>query len=390
MIATMRIATLDRDRIEYRRQILVDYGATAAEVEELLAYNHNIFERELEWDNLPEAHVAIWQEYLAEAGNVGVWQSLRRRLVQLQFPIQLGVSETEAYRASIRRGLPIPLGMVGFELRSPQRLELFIHQTWAGPIPVIFTSDRTDFELLVQALLRRNEPVPIPAAMGACMVAGFNNWDRIRRYRDRWELEYGAESWEQEWQRLIPQKALYQDRFILLSDSPYSNVAASELGLAEDVWRRQSLQIRIEHESIHYWTKRQLGAMQNNVLDELMADYWGFVAATGEYRADWFLRCLGLEAWPLYRDSGRLSNYRGHPQLSAGAFRVLQSLVVAAARNLERAHFLFFQQSKVLENARCLVEALSYLTLEEIAAPEAIDILTKLALDLKHTQLMRI
>jgi hypothetical protein len=312
--------------------------------------------------------------------------------VQLQFPIELGISETADYRASTRRGISIPLGTVGLKLRSPQQLELFMHESWAGPIPVIFAGDRSDFELLVQALLRRNEPVAIPAAMGACMVAGFNNWDRISSYRNHWELEHGSVGWEQEWQRLIPQKALYQDRFILLSDIPYSNIRATELGLAEDYWRQKSRLIRLEHESIHYWTKRRLGAMQNNALDELMADYWGLVSATGEYRADWFLRFLGLEAWPRYRSSGRLSSYRGQPELSAGAFRVLQGLVVTAAQNLERAHRSICQKSAltVLENARAVVEALSYLTLEEIASAGLVELLTELVQDLQTKQLGRI
>jgi hypothetical protein len=376
--------TRPEQRIAQRQQVLVEHGATATEVIELLAYNQNVFVREQDGDVTPELHVVTWQGYLAEAAHVGAWESLRRRLVQLQFPVQLGISEAAEYRSSTRRGLSVPVGMGGMQLRSPQLLELFIHESWAGLIPVIFTGDRSDFELLVQALLRRNEPVPIPVAMGACMVAGFNNWDRIRSYRSQWELEHGSEGWDQEWQRLIPQKALYQDRLMILSDSPYSNVAGAELGVAEDDWRQQSRQIRLEHESIHYWTKRCLGAMQNNVLDELMADYWGLVATTGEYRADWFLRFLGLEAWPIYRASGRLQNYRGNPELSAEAWVVLRSLVVAAALNLERAHGLICQRPAVLENARCLVEALSYLTLEEIAMTGAVELLTELALNLKN------
>jgi hypothetical protein len=392
MVTTAIVTKPDQgsdQRIEQRHRVLVDHGATATEVIELLAYNQNIFVQEQEGDVEPEPHVAAWQGYLAEAAKLGVWESLRRRLVQLQFPVQLGISETLEYRSSTRRGLSVPLGTVGLELRSPQLLELFIHESWAGPIPVIFAGDRSDFELLVQALLRRNEPVPIPAAMGASMVAGFNNWDRIRSYRNQWESEHGAEGWDQEWQRLIPQKMLYQDRLMILSDSPYSNVAGSELGMAEDVWRRQSRQIRLEHESIHYWTKRRLGAMQNKVLDELLADYWGLVATTGEYRADWFLRFLGLEAWPLYRSSGRLGNYRGNPELSGGAWKVLQSLVVMAAQNLERAHGLICQPPAVLENARCLVQALSCLTLEEIAMTDAVGVLTELALNFKN-KLVRI
>ncbi len=387
-MVSMSIAAKPEQQIEQRQQVLVNHGARPTEIIELLDYNRNIFVQQQDRAVDPEPHVQTWQGYLADAANMGIWESLRQRLVQLQFPVQLGISETVEYRSSTRRGLPVTVGTVGLELRSPQLLELFIHETWAGPIPVIFAGDRSDFELLVQALSRRNEPLPIPAAMGACMVAGFNNWDRIHSYRSQWESQHGSEGWDQEWQRLIPQKALYRDRFIILSDSPYSNVAGSELCVAEDLWQQQSRQIRLEHESIHYWTKRCLGAMQNNVLDELIADYWGLVAATGEYRADWFLRFLGLEAWPIYRSSGRMENYRGTPALSVGAWGVLQSLVVAAAQNLERVHNLVCQPP-VLENARCLVQALSYLTLEEIAMAGAEKVLTELALDLKN-KLVRI
>jgi hypothetical protein len=382
-MVTISVKTKSDQRLQQRRQMLVNQGATPTEIIELLAYNQNIFDQGHNEAVSPEPHVEAWQGYLADAANVGIWESLRQRLVQLKFPVQLGISETAEYRSSTRRGLPVSIETVGLELRSPQLLELFIHETWAGSIPVIFAGDRSDFELLVQALLRRNEPVPIPATMGACIVAGFNNWDRIHSYRNQWISEHEFESWDQEWQKLILQKALYQDRFMILSDNPYSNVAGSELGVVEDLWRQQSQQIRLEHESIHYWTKRCLGAMQNNVLDELMADYWGLVAATGEYRADWFLRFLGLEAWPIYRASGRLGNYRGTPALSAGAWRVLQSLVVAAALNLEQAHKLVCQPP-VLENARCLVAALSNLTLDEIAMAGAVEVLTELALNSKN------
>lgn len=381
-MGTQAILTSAERRLEQRRQVLINHGATATEIIELLAYNQNIFGQH-DGDVTPEAHVEAWQEYVADAANLGVWESLRQRLVQLQLPVQLGISETAEYRSITRRGVSVSSEIVGLQLRSPEQLELFIHQSWAGPIPVIFAGDRADFELLVQALLRRNEPVPIPAAMGACLVAGFNNWDRIASYRRRWEAQHGSDGWDREWQRLIPYKALYQDRFIILSDSPYSNVAATALGVAEDVWRQQSRQIRLEHESIHYWTRRCLGTMQNHMLDELLADYWGLVAATGQYRADWFLHFLGLEAWPIYRSTGRMGNYRGNPELSAGAWQVLQSLVVAAAQNVERVHGEICQPP-VLETARCVVRAIGCLTLEEIAMTAAVAVLTELTLNFKN------
>ncbi len=381
-----------QERWTQRHRVLVDYGANDAEALELLAYNQNIFVHNEDVNPEPELHVSVWQEYLAAAADLGVWESLRQRLVQLRWPIEAGLSQRPEYLDSTRRGLPMPAGILGLELRSPEQLELFMQESWAGPIPVIFTGDRGDFERLVQALLRRNEPQPIPAAMGACMVAGFNNWDRVQRYRTDWESGEQIERWEVAWQRLLPQKELYQDRFMILSNSPYSNVAAEAMGWSEEVWRMRSRQIRLEHESIHYWTKRCLGSMQNNVLDELMADYWGLVSATGEYRADWFLRFLGLENWPLYRIGGRLANYRGQPALSDGAFDLLQRLVVAAARNLEQAHrsISYLEGSETTTIARNLVRALSYLTLEEIAARDGAELLAVLVTKLKNNQFMRV
>ena len=79
--------------------------------------------------------------------------------------------------------------------------------------------------------------------------------------------------------------------------------------------------------------------MRNNVLDELIADYMGIVAAAGSYRADWFLRLIGLEAFLDWRQGSRLEIYRG--ELSGQAFSILQHLVKRAAENVEtfdRAH----------------------------------------------------
>ena len=141
----------DQERLVRRRQVWLDYGASDLEVQELLAYNQNIFVHDQDRPTQPEAHVAVWREYLADAAQMGVWESLRRRLVQLRWPIEAGISETVAYQNSTRRGWPVPAEVEGVQLRSPELLELFIHETWAGPIPVIFAGDRADFEQLVQA-----------------------------------------------------------------------------------------------------------------------------------------------------------------------------------------------------------------------------------------------
>jgi hypothetical protein len=298
-------------------------------------------------------------------------------LVQLQFPIQEGISQNDAYRCATRKGVLVD-GMAeatGLVLKQPEKLQLIIHQSLAGAIPVLLTGNREDFVSLVQALTMRNEPKPVPASMGACMVAGFNNWDRIRQYRQQWEdknpFNCSESTWAEEFGRLIPHKELYQDRLIILSDGPYSDVPASEMGLSESQWRNLSLTIRLEHECTHYFTRRLFDSMRNNLLDELIADYRGIVAATGHYRADWFLRFLGLESFPNYREGGRLQNYRGQPPLSDGAFKILQALVKTAVENLERFDAEYAGELISLNNQPLMLVALTYLTLEELASKEA-------------------
>jgi len=373
---------------EFRKSILTSYGASASETEELLIYNQNVFDRSsltrpVQFPLAPEAHVVAWEEYAAQARVVGAFESLKRVLVQLQFPIQEGISQTDAYRWATRKGVLVD-GMAeatGLVLKQPEKLQLIIHQSIAGAIPVLLTGNREDFVSLVQALTMRNEPKPIPASMGACMVAGFNNWDRIRQYRQQWEDKNPANcsesSWAEEFGRLIPHKELYQDRLIILSDGPYSDVPASEMGLSESQWRNLSLTIRLEHECTHYFTRRLFDSMRNNLLDELIADYRGIVAATGHYRADWFLRFLGLESFPNYREGGRLQNYRGQPPLSDGAFKILQALVKTAVENLERFDAEYAGELISLNNQPLMLVTLTYLTLEELASQEARILLKK-------------
>jgi hypothetical protein len=358
--------------------LLASYGATALEIKELLAYNRNVFDRSVEAElPLPaEPHVAAWERYTREAAEGGTLAALRHSLVQLRFPIREGISKTDAYRAATLRGASTQ-GMneaSGLNLANPNDLRLWVHPSPAGPIPVLAPGDRADFVALVRALSMKNEPARVPESMGACMVAGFNNWDRIREYRRRWEEEGSDRSeaaWQKEFRRLVPQKELYQDRFLILSDGPYSNVTAGEIGLSDTDWRRQSTMIRLEHECTHYFTLRVFGSMRNNLLDELIADYMGITAAAGRYRSDWFLRFMGLESFPAYREGGRLQNYRGQPPLSEGAFGVLRALVKDIAENLQRASDgLGFLPGSQEDRAGMLL-ALCGFRLENLAAPDA-------------------
>jgi hypothetical protein len=384
------------NQLEFRASVLASFGASASETKELLTYNQNIFDRSclthsVQFPLAPEAHVVAWKKYAAEAREVGACEALKQRLVQLRFPIQEGISQTEAYRSATRKGVLVD-GMVeatGLVLKQPEKLQLMVHQSLAGAIPVLLTGNREDFVSLVQALTMHNEPKPVPASMGACMVAGFNNWDRIRQYQKQWEAQNPCNcsevSWADEFQRLLRQKELYQDRFIVLSDGPYSNISASDMGLSESEWRRLSLTIRLEHECTHYFTRRLFSSMRNNLLDELIADYRGIVAATGHYRAEWFLRFLGLESFPVFREGGRLQNYRGQPPLSDGAFQILQALVKIAVENLESFDAARAEELRTLNGQILMLVALAYLTLEELASQEANSRLQKTIDELQTT-----
>ncbi|NOZ20372.1 MAG: hypothetical protein GXP25_04705 [Planctomycetes bacterium] len=364
-----------------RTEILASYGAGGSVAGELLAYNRNVFNhsKAVLPPSFPlpdEPFIEVWNEYAADADERGAFDALKPRLVQLQFPIQAGISETEAYRSATRRGAPtddLPEA-TSLAIKRPDLLQLVIHPALGGRVPLLITNHREDFVSLIQALTLRNEPAPVPDSQGASTVSGYNNWDRIRRMRAKWEKENPADHSEEAWQlifqwNIIPNKALYQDRFILLSDGPYSAVPAHDLGLDTAEWRRLSLVIRREHECLHYLTKRLFDSMQNNLLDEIIADYMGLVGAIGRYRADWFLRFVGVDRFPDYRPGGRLENYRGDPPLSDAAFSVLQALVKDAAGNLEA----FDSRHPQPKHKPLVAVTLTYFTLEQLAAKGAAD-----------------
>jgi hypothetical protein len=356
-----------------RAEVLRGFGAGPAETEELLAYNRSVFAAPAELDlPLPdEPFVQAWTRYAADASSRGAVPVLREQLVQLRFPVDEGRSADPAYQAATRRGILPDGDGAGLRLEDPDGVRIFIHPTPAGAVPVVVAGRRADFEALVRALTRRNEPAPLPPSMGACMVAGYNNWGRIgdaRRAFEAGALDAGeAGDWNAAFAWLRTRTELYQDRFILLSDGAYSGVPAEEMGMEADAWRRASLTIRLEHECVHYLTRRVLGSMRNHLLDELLADYAGIAAAAGRYRAGWALRFLGVDGDGCRAD-GRIWNYRGDPPLSDGAFAVLQRIVRAAARELERHDAGLPAQARTAEGRARLLLSIAAFTLEEIAA----------------------
>ena len=86
------------------------------------------------------------------------------------------------------------------------------------------------------ALTQHNEPAPIPDSLGAMMVAGYNNWDRIRQLKEQWQADhtedmFGEGSAREFQSHVVPNNELYQDRFILLRDRAAEQVALNRTAL---------------------------------------------------------------------------------------------------------------------------------------------------------------
>jgi hypothetical protein len=363
---------------ERRRAVLRELARDHTAEDEVLEYCRNRFGEVRQpapvFPLTEEPHVADWRRYAGEGGQ-RPFEHLRERLPQLAIPIREGVSKLPAYADVTLRGQPLDPAAFGgrLELARPGEVRLLIHDHPAGALPVLVAPDRDDFETLVRALAWRGEPRPISGSVNAQIVTGFVNWDRMRSYRAVWATQVEPAVADTLWPIEVSRVATterwrYQDRFVIVGVQPYSGVSAARLGLplSEEEWLERSTLLRVEHEFTHYATQRVFGAMSLNLLDETIADFMGMTYALGEFRAEHFLRFLGLEDWPLVRADGRAPTYAA--ELSPAAFELLAAVTVRAARRLEAIAARFYHAG---QRGRFLL-ALAGLTLELLASDDAL------------------
>ena len=365
---------------EFRKDILKKYDLSDDETGILLEYNRNAFDFEnlKKMNGIPlqnEDFAGVWKKYIEESSGNDLFGYMKKKIVQFNFPVISGISSEHYYRDATLSGIPVseiePAS--GLELESPGSLKLFMHQTIAGEIPVLFSENRNDFIALVRAFNCKNEPVEIPDSMGASFVSGYNNWDRINNYRDEWKAGNPDGNWEDEFGNFISKKNLYQDKIIIVSNGPYSGVDAGVIGLSENKWKEYSVRIRIEHEGTHYFTKRCLMSIRNNLLDELIADYSGIVNVLSHFKADWFLLFMGLENFPVYRTGGRFENYIDRNSFTEKMVAVMREIVVKTAFNLEKIDSLYSKKNDMTDGYKFLL-CLSSFTLEELSSENSIDL----------------
>ena len=178
---------------------------------------------------------------------------------------------------------------------SSDTLEIRIYDSFAGKIPIISVRDTADFEQLVTNIAYKGIRPDGIKKTGASFISGKTTC------------------------------------FIILSAKPYRNVPASELGLSnEKDWCEKSLLLRQAHECTHYFTKHTYGISNNLLHDEIMADFIGMYEAFGFYKAEWFLKFLGI----IEGSGSRLMFYT--KDLSENVRKAVSWLAVLSANGLER------------------------------------------------------
>ncbi len=316
-----------------------------------------------------EPSIDFWKSRTDEWAGGEAFAFLQTCYPQLNFPIAEGINKTQDYIDAVLKGKPEGVNAEHSPaLNQPEALRLTLHESLAGPVPVLVVPNDGDFVKLVQCLVHKNNPVAVPLSMGALLANGINNWERIRELKTQWESTNPLGSWNEQFSRhVLPNHSLYKDKLVILSTKPYSNVSAEQVGLEKTEWASYSLAIRLEHECTHLYTLNRFGSASNNLHDELMADYMGICKAVGHFRKEWMLAFLGLENYPAYRNGARLENYVVDARLSTESFHQLTGLIKRAIDTIDRFDTRVGKVRSAHDRA-CRMDALCFTDLAVLAS----------------------
>ena len=224
----------------------------------------------------------------------------------LRFP-QLYVAPAEgaqdAHRAAAGHGIA-PEGATLDHFEGSPQDELREVDTPAGPVEVLFLEHRRDFETFLQIIGHKSAPVPIARTVGAITYRGLADWGKVAAAHAAY-LASGGDDWGSEFMRLAKEPGAFRSEIIIISEGPYSNVAAEDTSYSADEWLHISHEIRLHHECAHVVCRR-------TVWDEVTADVVGLLAATGRYDAALATRFLGVAESGF--TGGRLAEYLDEEQ----------------------------------------------------------------------------
>lgn len=245
-----------------------------------------------------------------------VFNFLIKRYPQIGLKIQRGMKGTEEYKNSVLRGIPLKSVSNDFSDEAADYIESV--STPVGVAEILFLKRRTDFETAIQKLAYKCEPTPIPESMGASVISGLINWEKINQHKKDY-MDQGGEDWTEEFSRFTEDKKNYRDSIIILSSGAYSAVYVDQVNdylkengqneiLTEEEWIEKSITIRKYHELTHFISQRMFPEYKEAIQDEILADAIGLIAAFGRYPVELAKLFLGLEGKE-YREGGRLQNY---------------------------------------------------------------------------------
>ena len=235
-------------------------------------------------------------------------EALAQRFPQLYVAPAEGAQD--AHRAAAGHGIaPEGASLDHFE-GSPQD-ELREVDTPAGPVEVLFLEHRRDFETFLQIIGHKSAPVPIARTVGAITYRGLADWGKVAAAHAAY-LASGGDDWNSEFMRLAKEPGAFRSEIIIISEGPYSNVAAEDTPYSADEWLRISHEIRLHHECAHVVCRRTMPDDVLPVWDEVTADVVGLLAATGRYDAALATRFLGVAESGF--TGGRLAEYLDEEQ----------------------------------------------------------------------------
>ncbi len=336
-----------------------------------------------------EPEIAFWETSLLNFyDGKDLFNHLKECYPQLNFLIEKEIDKIEMYKDAVLKGKTNDIKLAHYlELEDSKNISLEVHESVGGKVPVLLVPNKEDFVKILQALIHKNNPISIPSSMGAVLLNGLNNWKRLNILKNEWLKNNTFGDWNTEFSyNVMPNKSLYKDKLIILSAKPYSNVAASQLGLAEDLWISYSISIRKEHEFTHLYTLKKYGHATNNLHDELIADYIGIIKTIWNYNKVWMLTFMGLENYPHYREGARLENYVKESKLSPDDFKQLITIIKNAIENIA-----VFDKSvgkiKSTKDQICRIHALCEISLIDLASGNGAELLIEIYYENFHRTL---
>ena len=115
---------------------------------------------------------------------MSVLTELAEHFPQLYLKPETGISQSEIYRAIVRRGEQYK-GDLSHFIGSPDD-SLTIESTPAGEVSVVFLKQRSDFECFYRIMAARCEPIPIPPSVGATYIGGIHDWSKIKAHMEEY------------------------------------------------------------------------------------------------------------------------------------------------------------------------------------------------------------